>query len=76
MHWLKINKEAEVYFLQRTGCQRKKRAIWYWIRKGRHSVSQKKIKLRAKQRPGVKPGTLHWYTSEEWIDDFIRKVRQ
>jgi hypothetical protein len=51
-----------------TGLVRKRAVIYSWCTKGRKHKLGGKVKLKYSNRSGT------WYTTKEWIIDFIRKV--
>lgn len=66
MKWLRL-KDAQKYLKKETGLDVSIARIRNWITKGTVNYSGYKILLRARKRFDM------WYTTAEWIDDFIKE---
>jgi hypothetical protein len=68
----KLLKLADVpaYILKISGVLVKVRVIYDWIHKGKKRYTGHKLKLRATQRCGI------WFTTEGWVQKFLRELNE
>lgn len=64
--WLRL-KDAQKYIKQKTNLNISVSRLRNWITQGVVNYSGFKILLRAKKRFG------QWFTTNEWIDEFIKE---
>lgn len=58
------------YIHKISGVRPSRRAVYDWTRKGRRRYTGHIVKLRVTKRTGW------WFTTEGWVQDFLRKLNE